>query len=352
MKLTRILGVVLAVVCLVTLTVGCGAQTPPATSAPTVAPATAAPATAAPAKKYTIGFVIPGPDVYYNFGKEGVKYVVETSGNTYTERNSENNTVKEIQNVQDLIAAQVDAILLMTTNADTGAKACQLANEAKIPIFLVDCSVTEGTGKAQGQVEMFQPDIGRLMGEYVVQKHPGAQFVVLAGLPGQPGGEAQKKGFLDAMAKDPAAKLLSEVQYADWDRKKGEDLMRNYLVMHKKIDVVYAMNEEMAYGAYTAIKDAGREKEMVIVSANGSAVGKEMLAAGSLEATVGWSPSENGMLCTLKCLDYLSGKPQDYRTEVPLGLYTKDNLDKYSNWDAKDMAKKYEPILKEKGYIK
>jgi ABC-type sugar transport system substrate-binding protein len=281
-----------------------------------------------------------------------VKWVVETSGNVYTERNSENNTVKEVQNVQDLIAAQVDAILLMTTNAETGQKACQLANEAEIPLFLVDCSVTDGTGKAQGQVEMNQPDIGRLAGEYVVQKYPGAQYVVLAGLPGQPGGEAQKKGFLDAMAKDSASKLLSEVQYADWDRKKGEDLMRNYLVMHKKIDIVYAMNEEMAYGAYTAIKDAGRENEMKIISANGSAVGKEMIQAGSLEATVGWSPSENGMLCTIKCLDFLAGKPQEFRTEVPLGLYTKDNLDKYSNWDAKDMAAKYEPILKEKGYIK
>lgn len=332
MSFKKVLACVLVVIMAMAMIAGCGSS--------------------AGSKKYTIGFVIPGPDVYYNFGRDGVKWAVEASGNTYTDRNSENNTVKEVENVQDLIAAKVDAIVLMTTNAETGQKGAELANAAKIPFILLDCSIAEGPGKAQGQVEMTQTNIGTLAGKYCVEKHPGAQFVVLAGLPGQPGGEAQKQGFLDELAKDPNAKLLSEVQYAEWDRKKGEDLMRNYLVMHEKIDVVYAMNEEMAYGAYTAIKDAGRENEMIILSANGSAVGKEMIEAGTLEATVGWSPSENGILAVLKALDILGGKTVEFRTEVPMALYTKENLADYSNWDAADQAKKYEPIFKEKGYIK
>jgi ABC-type sugar transport system substrate-binding protein len=120
--------------------------------------------------------------------------------------------------------------------------------------------------------------------------------------------------------------------------------------MHDKIDLVYAMNEEMAYGAATAIKEAGRQNEMVIVSANGSAVGKEMLQAGTLLATTGWSPSENGILATIKALECLNGTPEKYLTESPLGLYTKDNLDKYPDWEAAGQAKVYEPILRQKGY--
>ncbi len=298
----------------------------------------------------TFGFVIPGPDVYYNFGKGGVQWAVEASGNTYVERNSENNTVKEVQNVEDLISAGVDAILLMTTNADTGQKGAQLANDAGIPYFLVDCTISEGPGEAQGEVNMEQPEIGALMARYLLENDITGDFVVLAGLPGQPGGEAQKQGFLDTMAENPDNKLLSEVQYADWDRKKGEDLMRNYLVMHDKIDIVYAMNEEMAYGAATAIEEAGRSDEMIIVSANGSEVGKQMIEDGKLLGTVGWSPSENGILMTIKALDYLNGTPQEYFTPVPMAVYTKDNLDEYSNWAVEDMAAKYEPIMKELGY--
>lgn len=300
----------------------------------------------------TIGFVVPGPGVYYNFAISSIKWAVEASGNIYTERNSEYNTIKEIQNVENLISAGVDAIIIMTTNPDTGQKAAQVANEAKIPIFLIDCSITDGPGKPQGQVETDMISIGAVMGEYIVKNKiaPGGRYLVLGGAAGQSGNQDQLQGFLTEIGRDPTYKLLSEIQYADWDRKKGEDLMRTYLVMHDNIDLVYAMNEEMAYGAATAIAEAGRQNEMVVVSANGSEVGKDMLKAGTLKATVGWSPSENGILAAIKCLEYLNGTPEPFRTESPVKVFTLDNINVYSDWDVEVQARNYEPVLKQKGY--
>ena len=300
----------------------------------------------------TIGFVIPGPDVYYNFGKGGIQWAVEKSGNIYTERNSEYNAIKEVQNVENLIAAGVDAIIIMTTNSDSGQKAAQVANEAKIPIFLIDCSINDGPGKPQGQVETNQIAIGASIGGHVVKNKLGygGKYLILGGVAGQSGTQEQIQGFQQEMAKDSTYKILGEIQYADWDRKKGEDTMRNYLVMYPQIDLVYAMNEEMAYGAATAIREAGRQNEITIVSANGSAVGKEMLQAGTLKATVGWSPSENGILTVIKCLEFLNGTPEAFRTEAPVKVFTVDNLGEYSDWEVTGQAKVYEPILKQKGY--
>jgi ABC-type sugar transport system substrate-binding protein len=299
----------------------------------------------------TIGFIIPGPGVYYNYGMAGVKWAVEASGNIYTERNSDNNTIREIQNVEDLISARVDVIIIMTTNVETGQKGAQLANAANIPYFLIDCSITDGPGKAQGQVEMDMYAIGSTMADYLGKTNVGSGgYVVLGGLAGQSGTTQQLEGFLRVIDRNPNYKLLSEIQYADWDRKRGEDIMRNYLVMHNKIDLVYAMNEEMAFGAATAIVDAGRQAEMVIVSANGSEVGKDMLKAGTLKATTGWSPSENGILTVIKVLEFLNGTPQEYRTEVPLKVFTLENISEYSDWDLPVQAARYESVLKELGY--
>jgi len=323
----------------------------PAAAAPAEpAPEPAAPAAGSLVSGKTFGAIIPGPDVYYNYGKSGVKWATEASGNTYVERNSENNTVKEVQNVEDLISAQVDAILLMTTNSDTGQKGAQLANAAGIPFFLFDCEIADGPGVAQGAVTTPLPDIGSLMAEWCVKNDVGGDYVILAGLPGQPGGEIQLAAFREVFEKVPTNKLLSEVQYADWDRKKGEDLMRNYLIMHDKIDLVYAMNEEMAYGSATAIAEAGRSDEMVIVSANGSPVGKEMLQAGTLLGTTGWSNSENGILVVLKALEYLNGTPQDFQTFTPIDVFTKDNLADFPIWDVEGQIPRYEPIFREKGF--
>jgi ABC-type sugar transport system substrate-binding protein len=301
----------------------------------------------------TIGFVIPGPDVYYNFEKNAVKWAVEASGNIYTERNSENNTIKEIQNVENLISLGVDAILMHTTEAATGQKAAQLANTAKIPIFLLDCVITDGPGKAQGAVGSNFITIGSSLGDYVVKNNiaPGGKFVVLGGLLGQSANTQELQSFMDVLGKDPKYKLLSEVQYADWDRKKGEDLMRNYLITHKEIDLVFAMNEEMAYGAALAISEAGRQKEMVIVSANGSEAGEDMLRAGTLLVTAKMSPPALGILGVIKCLEYLNGTPEAFETEVPTKVLTKDNVDKEGGgWFLEKVAVEYETIMKQKGY--
>jgi inositol transport system substrate-binding protein len=299
----------------------------------------------------TIGFVVPGPDPYYNFGRSGIRWVVESSGNTYTERNSENNTVKEIQNVENLISAGVDAIIIMSTNAETGQKSAQIANAAGIPFFLVDGGASEGPGKAQGEVNYDMTNIGRLIGNYVADNNigSGGGYLVIGGLAGQSGTQQQLDGFLEVMDKTPGYKMLSEVQWADWDRKKGEDMMRNYMVMHNKIDLIFAMNEEMAYGAATAIGDAGR-KEITLVSANGSAVGHDMIQAGTLKATVGMNPTENGILVALKALDYLNNTPQPYMTEAPLKVFYRENLNEFIGWDLDKLIPRYEPVLKEKGY--
>jgi ribose transport system substrate-binding protein len=52
------------------------------------------------------------------------------------------------------------------------------------------------------------------------------------------------------------------------------------------IDVVYGHNDPMAYGAYLAAKEKGREKEMVFVGVDGLAhEGAKYVAEGVLGAT-------------------------------------------------------------------
>ena len=58
-----------------------------------------------------------------------------------------------------------------------------------------------------------------------------------------------------------------------------------------------------------------------------------------------------GILSVIKCLDYLDGNPQEVRTEMPLVVLTKANLDEYTFWELEYQAEKYTPILKEMGYF-
>lgn len=65
----------------------------------------------------------------------------------------------------------------------------------------------------------------------------------------------------------------------------GRTAMENCLTKEPAINVVYTINEPAAAGAYEALKSAGREKDVLIVSVDGGCPGVKNVAAGVIGAT-------------------------------------------------------------------
>jgi len=69
------------------------------------------------------------------------------------------------------------------------------------------------------------------------------------------------------------------------DQAKGQTAMENCLTKDPDINVVYTINEPAAFGAYTAIKNAGKENDVLVVSVDGGCVGTQGVADGQIAAT-------------------------------------------------------------------
>lgn len=65
----------------------------------------------------------------------------------------------------------------------------------------------------------------------------------------------------------------------------GRTAMENCLTKEPAINVVYTINEPAAAGAYEALKSAGREKDVLVVSVDGGCPGVKNVAAGIIGAT-------------------------------------------------------------------
>ena len=65
----------------------------------------------------------------------------------------------------------------------------------------------------------------------------------------------------------------------------GRSAMENCLTKDSGINVVYTINEPAAAGAYEALKAAGREKDVLVVSVDGGCPGVKNVAAGIIGAT-------------------------------------------------------------------
>jgi fructose transport system substrate-binding protein len=61
--------------------------------------------------------------------------------------------------------------------------------------------------------------------------------------------------------------------------------MENLLQKDPNINLVYTINEPAAEGAYEALKSAGKEKDVTIVSVDGGCPGVESVKTGTIGAT-------------------------------------------------------------------
>ena len=137
---------------------------------------------------------------------------------------------------------------------------------------------------------------GVLIGQYAKAALAGkpAKIAMLDLFPGHPVGAQRHNGFMAGFglkANDAKSNELStapEIVCANdtnGDRAKGQTAMENCLQKDPGINVVYTINEPAAAGAYNALKKAGKEKGVLILSVDGGCQGIKDTAAGIITAT-------------------------------------------------------------------
>jgi fructose transport system substrate-binding protein len=97
--------------------------------------------------------------------------------------------------------------------------------------------------------------------------------------------------------------------------------MENCLQKNPDINVVYTINEPAAAGAFKALKSAGKEKGVLIVSVDGGCQGVKDVAAGSIAATSQQYPLRMAAMGVEAGVDYAkTGKKVSGYTDTGVAL--------------------------------
>ena len=164
---------------------------------------------------------------------------------------------------------------------------------------------------------------GRMAADYVGTRLRGkGSVVMLEGIPGSSAARDRGKGFREGLKQYPGIALVAS-QTADFDRAKGLAVMENILQAQKKIDAVFAQNDEMALGAVQAIEAAKRGREMFVVGFDAIADALKAIREGRMAATIAQQPKEMGRLAVEAAATVLKGGTVPHFTPVPLRLVTK-----------------------------
>ena len=237
-------------------------------------------------------------------------------------------TQKQVADCENLVVQQVNVLLISPKESAGLTGVVEKAIDAKIPVIVLDRNVD--TKRITQFIGGDNVAIGRAAGEHAVKllggagKAQGNVVEIWGGMGTQPAHD-RHDGFHAFTDKEPGIKYLLNNQSGDWKQDQAYNIMTTALRNNEKIDLIYGHNDPMAYGAYLAAKDAGRDKDIkFILGIDGLPdEGVTWVSKGQLTATFLYAtPGAEGLRQAVKLLH---GEKLQPVITLPTMLITKDN---------------------------
>ena len=293
--------------------------------------ATAVPAAAqapAPADKITIGVSLAQDDnPFYIAMLKGIRARAQELGWDVATVSANEDKLKQINGVQDLVARGVKGILISPIDAVGVNAAYDAAAAAKIPIV----SVARGSVSPNQtiHVAMDEKQIGRDIAEWTTKKLGGkGQVAMLLGPSGAPTFKNLADGYTEVMAKYPDIKIVFKSD-GPLTRERGVKQTEDALVANPELAAIYTANDDVALGATQAVLAANRAGKTIVTGMNGVPPALRAVKDGSMGLTVELKPADWGRLGVDVLATYLKGDKIEPR------VFIKHNLIDSANVDAK-----------------
>jgi galactofuranose transport system substrate-binding protein len=237
----------------------------------------------------------------------------------------------QIKALRSFIAQRVDVIAFSPVVETGWETVLREAKAAKIPVILTDRAVEVPDDTLY--VSLIGSDFveeGRKAGRWLLDHYKNGagkdatgdiNIVELQGTVGSAPANDRKKGFAEIIAAEPRFKIVRS-QTGDFTRAKGKEVMEAFLKAEgKKINVLFAHNDDMAIGAIQAIEEAGIKpgSDITIVSIDGVKGAFEAMIAGKLNVTVECSPLLGPQLMAA-VKDVVAGK------QIPKRIVTEESV--------------------------
>ncbi|MCX4161942.1 MULTISPECIES: sugar ABC transporter substrate-binding protein [Paraburkholderia] len=200
----------------------------------------------------------------------------------------ETDTANQIRIVEQMIVSKVDAIVLAPADSKALVPVVKKAVDAGIIVVNIDNKLDPDVLKSKDlNVPFVGPDNrkgAQKIGDYLAQKlKAGDQVGIIEGVSTTTNAQQRTAGFKDAMQKI-GANVVS-VQSGEWEIDKGNAVASAMLNEYPNLKALLAGNDNMAIGAVSAVRAAGKQGKVYVVGYDNITAIKPMLKDGRVLAT-------------------------------------------------------------------
>src|SRR2546423_1331791 len=277
-------------------------------------------------QKTTIGVSLAQDDnPFYIAMLRGIRARAQEPGWDVATVSANEDKLKQINGVQDLIARGVKGILISPIDAVGVNAAYDAAAAAKVPIV----SVARGSASPNQtiHVAMDEKQIGRDIAEWTARRLGGkGKVALLMGPSGAPTFRNLGEGFSEIMAKYPGIEIVSRAD-GPLTRERGVKQAEDVLVAHPDLAAIYTANDDVALGAMQAVNAGNRQGKTLVTGMNGVTPALRALEAGNLAMTVRLNPVEWGRLGVDVLATYFKGDKVEPRVFIKHVIIDTTNID-------------------------
>ncbi|MEW4564822.1 sugar ABC transporter substrate-binding protein [Bremerella sp. JC770] len=237
---------------------------------------------------------------------------------------------RQVALVEEMIASNVDAIVIAPADSKALVPALRRAKQAGVVVVNIDNRLdTQVLAAEEVEIPFVGPDNkagAHQVGGYLAsQLNAGDAVCILEGVRTSFNGQQRLAGFQQAM--DEAQVQVVDHQLAEWEMSKANTIASSMLSEHPEIKAILAANDSMALGAVAAVKGAGREGEVLVVGFDNISAVQQAIQDGKVLATADQHGDQLAVFGIQNALELIANpdaKIED--VETPVDLITKESF--------------------------
>jgi ribose transport system substrate-binding protein len=255
----------------------------------------------------------------------------EKNGYTVLVEDANGDVKAQSENIDSFIDRRVAAIVLNPVDRLSIGPAIKKANEAGIPVFTCDLQCVAPEAEIVAHVGTDNYEGGKFAGEAMVEAlgdSGGKVFIVH--YPSANSCVLRVEGFMEvinAYNKDRETGKIEIVGEQDGggEPNKGFQVTAAALQANPDLAGLFAINDPSGLGAYTALEQAGKTEQVMIVGFDGHKDGKQAIKEGKFYADPIQFPDKMGKLTMENILKYFKGEEVEAVKLLATKLYKQED---------------------------
>ncbi|QHF45885.1 LacI family transcriptional regulator [Pseudomonas sp. S35] len=242
---------------------------------------------------------------------------------------NETDTSAQIDIVNQMILAKVNAIVIAPADSKALVTVLKKASDAGIKVVNIDNRLDPGVLKSKNlEIPFVGPDNrkgSKLVGDYLAkQLAAGDKVGIIEGVPTTTNAQQRTAGYKDAM--DAAGMKIVSTQSGNWEIDQGQKVASAMLSEYPDLKALLAGNDNMALGAVSAVRAAGKSGKVLVVGYDNIEAIKPMLQDGRILATADQAAAQQAVFGIQNALKLVKGEKVDANDgviETPVELVLK-----------------------------